>query len=133
MEMERVKKVEFIQKAIDQLIKQEQLQSRRCHLLDESFVAVSDDDDNEVDHRHQLLSQLLTQLDSLKEETPLGQMNETANLQEAPVEAEEDGEKEEKVVKELKKIQKQNFITQCLLSAMIVLTLTWQLSESLSF
>lgn len=131
--MERVKKVELIQTAIDQLIKQEQLQSKTCQFLDESFVAVDDDDDDdgqkEAHHRHQLLSQLLTQLDSLKEETPLDQMNQSINLQEAPVEAEEDREKEEKVVKELRKIQKQNFITQCLLSAMIVLTLTWQLSE----
>lgn len=130
-ERERVKKVELIQKAINQLINHEQLQSKTCHLLDDSFVAV--DDDEETDHRHQLLSQLLTQLDSLKEESQFDQMNESTNLQEAPVELEAEEEKEEeeeeKVVKELRKIQKQNFITQCLLSAMIVLTLTWQLSE----
>lgn len=53
-EKERVKKVELIQKAIDQL------QSKTCHLLDESFVAV--DVDDEARHRHQLLSQLLTQV-----------------------------------------------------------------------
>ncbi|KAJ8569615.1 hypothetical protein K7X08_006192 [Anisodus acutangulus] len=75
-------------------------------------------------------------LDSLKEETPLDQMNQSTNMQETPsvnkVEEAEDDEvnrEKEKVVKELKKIQKQNFITQCLLSAMIVLTVTWQLSE----
>ncbi|KAG5605193.1 hypothetical protein H5410_026685 [Solanum commersonii] len=124
-ERERVKKVELIQKAINQLINHEQLQSKTCHLLDDSFVAV--DDDEETDLRHQLLSQLLTQLDSLKEESQFDQMNESTNLQEAPVELE--AEEEEKVVKELRKIQKQNFITQCLLSTMIVLTLTWQLSE----
>ncbi|XP_004239226.1 uncharacterized protein [Solanum lycopersicum] len=123
-ERERVKKVELIQKAIDQLIKHEQLQSKTCHLLDDSFVAVDNDDDEEADHRHQLLSQLVTQLDSLKEES---QLNESTNLQEAPVEIQ--SEEEDKVVKELRKIQKQNFITQCLLSAMILLTLTWQLSE----
>ncbi|XP_060214203.1 uncharacterized protein LOC132641293 [Lycium barbarum] len=143
--MERVEKVELIQKTINQLIEQEQVQSKTCHLLDEScFVAVNniihkhdDDDDDEAQHRHQLLSQLLNQLDSLKEETPLDQMNQSANLQETPSikkveEAEDDvevREKEEKVVKELRKIQKQNFITHCLLSAMIVLTVTWQLSE----
>ncbi|TMX01199.1 hypothetical protein EJD97_024962 [Solanum chilense] len=124
-ERDRVKKVELIQKAINQLIKHEQLQSKTCHLLDDSFVAVDNDDDEETDHRHQLLSQLVTQVDSLKEES---QLNESTNLQEAaPVEIQ--SEEEDKVVKELRKIQKQNFITQCLLSAMIVLTLTWQLSE----
>ncbi|PHU15126.1 hypothetical protein BC332_16331, partial [Capsicum chinense] len=131
-EMERVKKVEVIKKTIDQLMKEEQLQSKTCHLLDESFIAVDADDDDhgdEAHHRQQLLSQILTQLDSLKEETPVDQMNQSTNLEEAPVEAEEDGEKEEKVIKELRKIQKQNFITQCLLSAMLVFTLTWQLSE----
>ncbi|KAK4706958.1 hypothetical protein R3W88_033468 [Solanum pinnatisectum] len=129
-ERERVKKVELIQKAINQLINHEQLQSKTCHLLDDSFVAVAVAVDEETDHRHQLLSQLLTQLDTLKEESQFDHMNESTNLQDAPVELEAEEEvKEEKVVKELRKIQKQNFITQCLLSVMIVLTLTWQLSE----
>ena len=63
-----MKKVELIKKTIDQLMKQEQLQSKTCHLLDESFVAVDavddddDDDDDEAHHRHQLLSQLSTQV-----------------------------------------------------------------------
>ncbi|XP_019177142.1 PREDICTED: uncharacterized protein LOC109172444 [Ipomoea nil] len=38
-------------------------------------------------------------------------------------------EDDDRVIKELKKIQRQNFVTHCLVSAMIVLTLTWQLSE----
>ncbi|CAH9117191.1 unnamed protein product [Cuscuta epithymum] len=42
-----------------------------------------------------------------------------------------EGEEEEKerMIKELKNIQRQNKVTQCLVSALIVLTLTWQLSE----
>lgn len=39
-----------------------------------------------------------------------------------------DGDKDE-IIKELKKVKKQNFVTHCLLSAMIVLTVAWQLSE----
>lgn len=35
----------------------------------------------------------------------------------------------EEIVRELKELKKQNFITHCLLSAMIVLTVAWQLSE----
>ncbi|PWA58812.1 hypothetical protein CTI12_AA396630 [Artemisia annua] len=42
---------------------------------------------------------------------------------------EEDDEEKAKIVKELKELKRQNFITQCLLSAMIVLTITWQISE----
>ncbi|XP_019180491.1 PREDICTED: uncharacterized protein LOC109175639 [Ipomoea nil] len=42
---------------------------------------------------------------------------------------EEEEEEEDRVIKELKKIQRQNFLTHCLVSAMIVLTVTWQLSE----
>jgi hypothetical protein len=32
-------------------------------------------------------------------------------------------------VKELRKLRRQNFVTQCLLSAMIVLTVAWQVSQ----
>lgn len=35
----------------------------------------------------------------------------------------------EEIVKELKKVKRQNFVTHCLLSAMIILTFAWQLSE----
>lgn len=35
----------------------------------------------------------------------------------------------EEIIQELKKVQRQNFITHCLLSAMLVLTVAWQLSE----
>ncbi|GAB2220378.1 hypothetical protein Droror1_Dr00008027 [Drosera rotundifolia] len=36
----------------------------------------------------------------------------------------------EEILKELKKVRRQNTITHCLLSALIVLTVAWQLSES---
>ncbi|KAL8113983.1 uncharacterized protein LOC141667983 [Apium graveolens] len=35
----------------------------------------------------------------------------------------------EEIAQELKKVKKQNFVTHCLLVAMIVLTITWQISE----
>lgn len=66
--MERVEKVELMQKAIEQLIEEEQVQSKRRQLLEESFVAVDntinkdDEGEKEAEHRHQLLSQLLTQV-----------------------------------------------------------------------
>jgi hypothetical protein len=36
---------------------------------------------------------------------------------------------DEEIIKEVKKVKKQNFVTHCLLSAMIVLTVAWQLSQ----
>ncbi|VFQ60943.1 unnamed protein product [Cuscuta campestris] len=41
----------------------------------------------------------------------------------------EEEEKEDRVMKELRKLQRQNMVTQCLVSALMVLTLTWQVSE----
>ncbi|MED6133176.1 hypothetical protein PIB30_026100 [Stylosanthes scabra] len=35
----------------------------------------------------------------------------------------------DEIVKELRKVKRQNFVTHCLLSVMIVLTMAWQLSE----
>ena len=35
----------------------------------------------------------------------------------------------EEIVRELRKVRRQNFVTHCLLSAMIVLTVAWQVSE----
>ncbi|KAI8022997.1 Calmodulin-binding transcription activator 4 [Camellia lanceoleosa] len=40
----------------------------------------------------------------------------------------DDGVRKE-IVKELRNVKRQNFITHCLLSAMIVLTITWQISK----
>lgn len=42
---------------------------------------------------------------------------------------EEEEEEEEEILKELKKVRRQNSITHYLLTAMIVITLGWQLSE----
>lgn len=38
-------------------------------------------------------------------------------------------ETESEIVKELKKVKRQNFVTHCLLSVLIVLTAAWQVSE----
>lgn len=39
------------------------------------------------------------------------------------------GSSVEEIVKELKEVKRQNFVTHCLLSALIVLTVAWQVSE----
>lgn len=49
--------------------------------------------------------------------------------------SDEDGDKDKKIpkedeiIKELKIVKRQNLITHCLVTAMILITLTWQLSE----
>ncbi|KAK9113431.1 hypothetical protein Syun_020228 [Stephania yunnanensis] len=110
-------------------------------LLEEKRIQASDDglvaDDVED---HQLLSKLISQVESLKEDG-------TLNLPELPMEttdpssssvAETYGETEvvqskeigsEEIVKELRKLKRQNTITHCLLSVMIFVTVAWQLSE----
>lgn len=39
------------------------------------------------------------------------------------------GSENDEIMKELKKVKRQNFVTHCLLSVMIVLTVVWQVSE----
>ncbi|KAK3040875.1 hypothetical protein RJ639_029219 [Escallonia herrerae] len=56
----------------------------------------------------------------------VGRKSETMNEAEG---ASSGGRKVEEIVKELRNVKRQNFITHCLLSVMIVLTVAWQLSE----
>lgn len=41
----------------------------------------------------------------------------------------EEEKENDEIIKEVKKVKRQNFVTHCLLSVMIVLTVAWQLSE----
>ncbi|GJY66673.1 hypothetical protein Tco_0468911 [Tanacetum coccineum] len=50
--------------------------------------------------------------------------NEVSKLKE-----DDDEDKEDKIVRELKKLNRPSFITNCLLSAIMVLTITWQISQ----
>ncbi|KAA0044571.1 uncharacterized protein E6C27_scaffold46G003210 [Cucumis melo var. makuwa] len=98
----------------------------------------SSDTDTDADDM-QLLSQLLSEVESTREEQRLnhyskqedGEIIET-NLEaegENNVERSEIKVKTEEIVKELKEVKKQNFVTHCLVSAMIILTVAWQISE----
>ncbi|XP_019438302.1 PREDICTED: uncharacterized protein LOC109344127 isoform X3 [Lupinus angustifolius] len=62
---------------------------------------------------------------SLSQEFELSKRNEQVLKQSKASRSEID-----EVMKELKKIKRQNFVTQCLLSVMIVITIGWQLSEA---
>ncbi|GJT86492.1 hypothetical protein Tco_1068209 [Tanacetum coccineum] len=50
--------------------------------------------------------------------------NEVSKLKE-----DDDEDNKHKIVKELKKLNRRSFITNCLLSAIMVLTVTWQISQ----
>ncbi|KAI3803940.1 hypothetical protein L1987_32106 [Smallanthus sonchifolius] len=70
--------------------------------------------DDEGDDRL-LLSKLMSQLEGEPSDTKLNM----SRLE----------EQEERIVKELKIVRRQNVITHCLLSVMILLTAAWQISE----
>ncbi|KAK9102631.1 hypothetical protein Sjap_019885 [Stephania japonica] len=123
------------------LERSQKMEREHKELLEEKRIQASDDglvaDDGED---QQLLSKLLSQVESLKEDR-------TRNLPEPPMEttnpsssssvAETSGKTEvqskeigtEEIVKELRKLKRQNTITHCLLSVMIFVTVVWQLSE----
>lgn len=97
-----------------------------------------------TDDQHHLLLSLLSQLESMKEEvssqsetlpdlkempSPRASEVETKSKEETETSKKNTGVEAEDVVKELKKLEKQNRTTHWLLSALIVLTLAWQVSE----
>lgn len=107
----------------------------------------ADDDD---DDDHLLLSKLLSQVESLKASRAIKKPEALADtgvavndiraksdaaIEAVELEAEEEhkgGETEatpEEIVRELRKVKRQNTVTHWLLSAMIVLTVAWQISE----
>ncbi|KAL0408476.1 UNVERIFIED_CONTAM: hypothetical protein Sradi_1782000 [Sesamum radiatum] len=104
------------------------------------------EDDNEKTggrgHQRQLLSKLLSEvayhsysesrLESLEEEKNVTEESKPeANVEDKLCWAidESNGVGKEEIMKELKEVKKQNLITHCLLTVMIVLTIAWQLSE----
>lgn len=155
--MESRDEVRLLQTAIKQLIEEAAVRNADGPSSDESFAAVcghndGSPDDDEENHcrrrRRLLLSKLLSQLDALQEEGILEEPkasadNSKVNNPEAEAEAGEKSETanegrrresssemgKEEIIKELNEVKRQNFITHCLLSALIVLTAAWQLSE----
>lgn len=152
--MESRDEVRLLQTAIKQLIEEAGVRNADGPSSDESFAAVcghndgspDDDEENHCRRRRRLLSKLLSQLDALQEEGILeepkasadnskvnnpeaeaGEKSETANEGRRRESSSEMGKEE--IIKELNEVKRQNFITHCLLSALIVLTAAWQLSE----
>ncbi|XVF02781.1 hypothetical protein REPUB_Repub04eG0203700 [Reevesia pubescens] len=131
IKMESSEDYKLINLAIQKLIEEKRIK-------DASGDKLSEDDDYE-----QLLSRLLSQLESLKGDSTLKQselgLEEVTSQKVDKAEAKSENGSQigsgcgeigvEEIMKELKLVKRQNTITHCLLSVMIVVTLIWQLSE----
>ncbi|ONK77822.1 uncharacterized protein A4U43_C02F11090 [Asparagus officinalis] len=119
---ENKKKLELIHVAINQLIEETNKKGK---------------DQEEKEEESILLSRLLSQLDTMEKDAA------TSCLLKCPLENEQpltlatgaresrDEEVEVKeIVKELRIVKRQNVITHCLLSVMIIVTAVWQFSEA---
>uniref|UniRef100_B9GML9 Uncharacterized protein n=1 Tax=Populus trichocarpa TaxID=3694 RepID=B9GML9_POPTR len=117
---ESAKKLELIDQAIKKLLAEKRNKETSC------------DDGLLPDDSDQLLSKLLSELSSATEDVNSPAIGEAVSKhgEEGPAYG---GSREnaaaEEIVKELRKVRRQNFVTHCLLSAMIVLTVAWQVSE----
>ncbi|KAL7607502.1 hypothetical protein Lser_V15G14564 [Lactuca serriola] len=123
-------KVEVIKQAIKEVMEE---------IRDGANSSSDDGGEVEDDNHHRLLSKLMSQFFFLffpkkqqLEKLEAGQEfvdDEKTKTKINKSRSEEEEDEEEKIVKELKKMKRQNLITHCLLSAMIVLTVVWQISE----
>ncbi|GAB4828608.1 hypothetical protein Ancab_018270 [Ancistrocladus abbreviatus] len=123
--------IDMLQMAVKQISQSEDIAGEN---------SVANDADN-----HQLLVRLLSELESLKADGTIKKLESSAELNEvhscAVSEAETNGHTAgaiagsamgtgvEELVKEIKKVKRQNTVTHWLLSTLIVLTVAWQLSE----
>ncbi|MFS8001435.1 hypothetical protein Hanom_Chr13g01190361 [Helianthus anomalus] len=88
--------------------------SQKVEVIKQAIKQVMEEGGTDDDR---LLSKLMSQLDS--EPEPNSTLSNSRS----------DEDEEEKILKELKKVRRQNVVTHCLLSVMILLTVTWQISE----
>ncbi|KAJ0477147.1 hypothetical protein HanRHA438_Chr13g0602101 [Helianthus annuus] len=88
--------------------------SQKVEVIKQAIKQVMEEGGTDDDR---LLSKLMSQLDS--EPEPNSALSNSRS----------DEDEEEKILKELKKVRRQNVVTHCLLSVMILLTVTWQISE----
>ncbi|KDP26823.1 hypothetical protein JCGZ_17981 [Jatropha curcas] len=116
--------------------------THKLELVDKAIQKLLAEKKNKQDDTDQLLlSRLLSELEMLKEGISVNQSDVSIDQEKAnSPSADEERFKEhkngssseiiaEEIVKELKIVKRQNMVTHCLLSAVIVLTLAWQISE----
>ncbi|KAG2269650.1 hypothetical protein Bca4012_062671 [Brassica carinata] len=124
--MESSEDVEVLSRAIEKLLDEK----RKREASGDSFIEDEDD--------HLLLARLMSKLES---PNPIQKTLVTAKEEEEeslPDSSPSNGKQEdkrrleesiEKIAKDIKEVKRQNKVTHVLLSALIILTLTWQLSE----
>ncbi|CAN7094066.1 unnamed protein product [Brassica rapa subsp. narinosa] len=125
--MESSEDVEVLSRAIEKLLDEK----RKREAAGDSFI---EDEDDQL-----LLTRLISQLES---PNPIQKTVVTAKDEEgesSPVSSPSKGKQEEdkrrleesieEIAKDIKEVKRQNKVTHILLSALIILTLTWQLSE----
>ncbi|EEF47453.1 uncharacterized protein LOC8286781 [Ricinus communis] len=88
---------------------------------------------SQEDNDHHLLNRLLSELEVLKGGSTVEESEDEADSASVEKPDEEVGSSTEigaeEIVKELKHVKRQNIVTHCLLSALIVITVAWQVSE----
>ncbi|CAH8299348.1 unnamed protein product [Eruca vesicaria subsp. sativa] len=125
--MESSKDVEVLTRAIEKLIDEK----KNREAAGESFL---EDDDDQI-----LLSRIISQLESpnpfqkvvetTKEEEEEPSIDSSSSSKGKGVDQRELEESVKEIAKDIKEVKRQNKVTHMLLSALIILTLTWQLSE----
>ncbi|CAD5313812.1 unnamed protein product [Arabidopsis thaliana] len=126
--MESSEDVENLSRAIEKLLHEK----RKREASGDAFIEDADD--------QLLLSRLISQLESPnpkgKEDVITGEEEEKEeeSADSSPSKGKSEGQRQleesiEEIAKDIKKVKKQNKITHVLLSATIILTLVWQLSE----
>ncbi|CAI0561018.1 unnamed protein product [Linum tenue] len=126
--MESTQKLQFLTDEIQKLAQEKKKKKKKKNQEEEEVYGDSiplDDKDRPI------LSRLLSELESLKGEgtlkqpgSPRGGEGRSRNRRDS-----KKTDADEELVKEIRKVKRQNFITHCLLSALIVVTVGWQVSE----
>ncbi|XP_022155422.1 uncharacterized protein LOC111022569 [Momordica charantia] len=126
--MEEEQRLELINLAIRRLIDEENNNKKSS---DRSSVGDRDEPDDRT-----LLRNLLSQIESLKEEAESEEVESAVDTWKTKAKnsvreeiVDDECSSREEIVRELKKVKRQNLVTHCLLSVMIVVTVVWQLSE----
>ncbi|ESQ34133.1 hypothetical protein EUTSA_v10008828mg [Eutrema salsugineum] len=125
--MESSEDVEVLSRAIEKLLDDK----RKREAAGDAFI---EDDDDQL-----LLSRLISQLESPNQKT-VGttkeeeEEEEKESLHSSASKGKREGKRHleesvEEIAKDIKEVKRQNKVTHILLSALIILTLTWQLSE----
>ncbi|KAL9165991.1 hypothetical protein ABFS82_05G001000 [Erythranthe guttata] len=136
--MEPEKDMEIIEKVVRKLMEDDEFNAKTSSNLP---AIEKTGGRRQQQQQRQLLSKLLSELESVEEDKNVSEesteegtvedriCSEIDEKRKEEVDSSDEEEEEEEIMKELKNIKRQNSITHCLLTTLIVLTLAWQFSE----